>query len=257
MIIVSDPRFPVPITAIHCSAFNARARTCVRITHSLIIISYSGQCLDQVLNSIGDFQHVDSNTQLVDDYCECKQSCHDRIFEASFSAAKWPSSVRNVCLRSLVRLIEIMTIIVCWWLRTNEWQRMRRILSVYDILTTNIIDVICSDNAVLVEIYYERLSTDYLKETEAYGVGCLLLYYIICLFRQLIWLPTLAVILDCGLVGISNDKRYSISIVTGCSIITLMELFALLFNLGSLCFKRQTKQQQRETSIASTNDYQM
>lgn len=27
------------------------------------------------------------------------------------------------------------------------------------------------DNAALVEIYYERLSTDYLRETEAYGVN--------------------------------------------------------------------------------------
>ncbi|VDL72988.1 unnamed protein product [Nippostrongylus brasiliensis] len=55
-----DPRFPVPKTHRHCSAFNATARA----------------CLERNIGAFGDFHHV---TERMD--CECKQRCTEIVHE--------------------------------------------------------------------------------------------------------------------------------------------------------------------------------
>ncbi|WKY16363.1 hypothetical protein Q1695_001208 [Nippostrongylus brasiliensis] len=70
-----DPRFPVPKTHRHCSAFNATARA----------------CLERNIGAFGDFHHV---TERMD--CECKQRCTEIVHEVTFSASRWPSGATDL-----------------------------------------------------------------------------------------------------------------------------------------------------------------
>nr|CDJ82023.1 Na+ channel domain containing protein [Haemonchus contortus] len=70
-----DPRFPVPETSKHCSAFNATARN----------------CLERNIGAFGDFHHV---TERMD--CECKQRCREVVHEVTFSASRWPSGATDL-----------------------------------------------------------------------------------------------------------------------------------------------------------------
>lgn len=70
-----DPRFPVPKSHKHCSAFNATAR----------------DCLERNIGAFGDFHHV---TERMD--CECKQRCREIVHEVTFSASRWPSGATDL-----------------------------------------------------------------------------------------------------------------------------------------------------------------
>ncbi|KAJ1351925.1 pseudouridine synthase deg1 [Parelaphostrongylus tenuis] len=69
------PRFPVPKSSRHCSAFNAIAR----------------DCLERNIGDMGDFHHI---TEAMD--CKCKQRCREVVHEVTFSTSKWPSGATDL-----------------------------------------------------------------------------------------------------------------------------------------------------------------
>uniref|UniRef100_A0A914RQ01 Uncharacterized protein n=1 Tax=Parascaris equorum TaxID=6256 RepID=A0A914RQ01_PAREQ len=90
-------------------------------------------CLERAILEIGDFHHI---TDLDD--CVCKQPCEHETFSVTFSASKWPSGATDL----------------------GDCEGM----------TEGQCEAYYSKNAAMVEVYYEQLNYELLKESEAYGL---------------------------------------------------------------------------------------
>uniref|UniRef100_A0A0N4SZM3 Amiloride-sensitive sodium channel n=1 Tax=Brugia pahangi TaxID=6280 RepID=A0A0N4SZM3_BRUPA len=141
-------------------------------------------CLERTIAEIGDFHHIrDSLTD-----CQCKQSCEHEIYSVTFSASKWPSGASDLgnCDPKL---------------NDEECRRFYR------------------ENAAMVEVYYEQLNYELLKESEAYG-----------------------------LVNLLADVGGHLGLWMGFSVITIIECAVLFIDLITLCCnKLKTKQDFKKT----------
>uniref|UniRef100_F1KZA3 Degenerin deg-1 n=1 Tax=Ascaris suum TaxID=6253 RepID=F1KZA3_ASCSU len=142
-------------------------------------------CLERAILEIGDFHHI---TDLED--CVCKQPCEHETFSVTFSASKWPSGATD--------------------LGDCEGMTERECETYY------------SKNAAMVEVYYEQLNYELLKESEAYG-----------------------------LVNLLADVGGHLGLWMGFSVITIIECAVLLFDLITLCCKRRKEKKQFENHSTS------
>ncbi|VBB34480.1 unnamed protein product, partial [Acanthocheilonema viteae] len=108
-------------------------------THCSAFNATARDCLEQVIVEFGDFHHITDNLM----ECQCKQPCEHEVFDVTFSASKWPS-------------------------RSNDLGNC----------DPNMSDEECKkfyrENSAMVEVYYEQLNYELLKESEAYGLVNLL-----------------------------------------------------------------------------------
>ncbi|VDM23885.1 unnamed protein product [Toxocara canis] len=150
-------------------------------------------CLEGAILKIGDFHHV---TEMQD--CVCKEPCEHEAFSVTFSASKWPSGATDL----------------------GDCQGM----------TEDECEVYYSKNAAMVEVYYEQLNYELLKESEAYG-----------------------------LVNLLADVGGHLGLWLGFSVITIIECAVLVFDLITLCCKRRRERKelkQQSTSSLQNEKYQ-
>ncbi|CAB3406765.1 unnamed protein product [Caenorhabditis bovis] len=149
-----DPRFPLPSDEYrHCSA---RSKT-------------DRQCLSNLTSEAGGYHHLHEQ-------CECRQPCHEKVFETAYSAAAWPS-VNFKIGTDCPAVIDIFNDSEA----CTEYYRL---------------------NTAYIEIYYEQLNFESLKETAGYT-----------------------------LVNLFSDFGGNIGLWIGFSVITFMEFAELLFEI--------------------------
>ncbi|VDK83852.1 unnamed protein product [Onchocerca ochengi] len=143
-------------------------------------------CLERTIDEIGDFHHITDNLK----DCQCKQSCEHEIYSVTFSASKWPSGASDLgnCDPNM---------------SDDECRKFY------------------AKNAAMVEVYYEQLNYELLKESEAYG-----------------------------LVNLLADVGGHLGLWMGFSVITIIECAVLFFDLVTLCCNRlKEKKEFRKTTI--------
>uniref|UniRef100_A0A915Q088 Uncharacterized protein n=1 Tax=Setaria digitata TaxID=48799 RepID=A0A915Q088_9BILA len=140
-------------------------------THCSAFNATARGCLEQIIGEIGDFHHITDNLQ----DCKCKQSCEHEIYSITFSASKWPSGASDLgnCDPNMGE---------------KECEKFY------------------SENAALVEVFYEQLNYELLKESEAYG-----------------------------LVNLLADVGGHLGLWMGFSVITMIECAVLFIDLITLC----------------------
>ncbi|KAL3989652.1 degenerin family protein [Acanthocheilonema viteae] len=143
-------------------------------THCSAFNATARGCLEQTIAEIGDFHHItDSLTD-----CQCKQSCEHEVYSVTFSASKWPSDSSDLgnCDPNM---------------SDEECKKFYR------------------ENSAMVEVYYEQLNYELLKESEAYG-----------------------------LVNLLADVGGHLGLWMGFSVITIIECAVLFIDLITLCCNR-------------------
>ncbi|VDN02451.1 unnamed protein product [Thelazia callipaeda] len=147
-------------------------------------------CLEKVIAIIGDFHHIAES--LTD--CTCKQSCEHEIYSVTFSASKWPSGATDLgnCDPSM---------------------------------SDKECELFYSKNAAMVEVYYEQLNYELLKETEAYG-----------------------------LVNLLADVGGHLGLWMGFSVITIIECAVLFIDLITLCCKKRKEMQKVKRSTRKQDE---
>ncbi|CAG9529650.1 unnamed protein product, partial [Cercopithifilaria johnstoni] len=108
-------------------------------THCSAFNATARGCLDRAIAEIGDFHRI--MDRLTD--CHCKQLCENEVYSVTFSTSKWPSDASDLgnCNPNM---------------NDEECRKYYR------------------ENAAMVEVYYEQLNYELLKESEAYGLANLL-----------------------------------------------------------------------------------
>ncbi|VDN56912.1 unnamed protein product [Dracunculus medinensis] len=101
-------------------------------------------CVETAIAEMGDFHHIIDN--LGD--CVCKQSCDHEVYSVTFSASRWPSGATDLGF--------------CEEMSKEECE------------------IFYGKNGAMVEVYYEQLNYELIRESEAYGVSFSVITIIEC-----------------------------------------------------------------------------
>ncbi|CAJ0583902.1 unnamed protein product, partial [Mesorhabditis spiculigera] len=123
---------------------------------------------------------------------QCRHPCQEEVYSTTYSAAKWPSSDINVD---------------CHDMRSDECIKHY------------------SENAAMLEIYYEQLSYEILSESEVYL-----------------------------LVNMVSDIGGQAGLWLGASVLTLIEIMVLAFNLATACCRRCEPKRKGSTEEDTNNN---
>ena len=110
----------------------------------------SRECISSLTGASveGDYHHSKIDTKS----CSCPQPCNQIVYEAAFSTAKWPSGSVDVSVK-VAGSYACIQMADCKNMSRNECLEYYR------------------NNAAMIEVFYEKLNFETIRETEAYGVS--------------------------------------------------------------------------------------
>ncbi|KAK6021701.1 Amiloride-sensitive sodium channel, partial [Ostertagia ostertagi] len=171
-----DPRFPLPSEEKrYCSAKSVADR----------------QCLSNLISASGGYHHLQLE-------CDCQQPCTENVFETAYSAAAWPSvNFQN----SLNFSLFFYSFLIYISISKPSGVDCPAVIDIFNDSAA------CTEyyrvNTAYIEIYYEQLNFETLKETAGYTM-----------------------------VNLFSDFGGNIGLWIGFSVITICEIIELIFEIG-------------------------